>query len=89
MTEGRRQMTEDGGQKTEDRRRRTEDGRQETDDRWQMVEDGRQMTEAIEWGMGKAEIKGMAHRVKSRGYGAKGFDFGIRNRGCGLRPIGA
>jgi len=54
-----------------------------------MTEDGRQMTEAIEWGMGKAEIKGMAHRVKSRGYGAKGFDFGIRNRGCGLRPIGA
>jgi hypothetical protein len=59
-----------------------EDGRQ-------MAEDGRQMTEAIEWGMGKAEIKGMAHRVKSRGYGAKGFDFGLRNGGCGLRPIGA
>ena len=54
-----------------------------------MAEDGRQMTEAIEGGMGKAEIKGMAHRVKSRGYGAKGFDFGIRNGECGLRPIGA
>ena len=60
-----------------------------TEDGGQKTEDGRQMTEAMEWGMGKAEIKDMVHRAKSRGYGAKGFDFGIRNGGCGLWPIGA
>jgi len=37
-----------------------------------MTEGRRQMTEAMERGMGKAEIKGMAHRVKSRGYAAFG-----------------